>query len=205
MLIRIKFIIALACGFAAAMSGASAEQMPSQNRSGSVYGSFGQAAYVRGGALFAGHVTDDTFDTFGHSLTAGYRKPFKVNGRFAWSIQPEIAYFKDASRIDVAGFPVESTFWGLAGLISMHWAYDLDFVVPFASVGVGPLLLETDVSDGISAFEDNTIAVGYSGVAGFQTPITDVIAIEAAYRYLGATRAEVFGFHTAEIGVSYRF
>ena len=69
-----------------------------KKQNGSVYGSYGSSVYAKGGALFAGHISNGAFDTFGHTLTAGYRNRVHQSGRLSWWFQPEVTYFRPQPR-----------------------------------------------------------------------------------------------------------
>ncbi|MEO0399469.1 MAG: hypothetical protein AAF224_08635 [Pseudomonadota bacterium] len=190
---------------AARLGGAGQNNRASRRKSKSVYDGFGHAVYARGGALLSGHVTNGDYDALGFTTAIGYRKRFGGPGRSTWWFQPEILYFRDRFVDDVASIDVATTFSGIAGLVSLRWAYDAGFIMPFASVGIGPTYLKTVVDDTFSVTRIGEYAVGYSGTAGFETALTDTLSIETAYRYIGTVREQAFGYHTAEIGVNYKF
>ncbi|MEM6414812.1 MAG: hypothetical protein AAF720_09170 [Pseudomonadota bacterium] len=172
----------------------------------SVYDDFGHALYIRGGALLTGHVTNGDIDTLGFTGSIGYRKRLATNGRSSWWFQPEFLYLRDRGVDDpTLEFPVETIFTGRAGILSLRWAYDGGYIMPFLSVGAGPASLNTQIDDTLTVVDTSFIGVGYSASAGFETEILDSLYFETAYRFLGIVRDEAFGFHTAEIGLNYRF
>ncbi len=174
-------------------------------RSGSVYDNFGNAVFASGGYAFGGHVSDGDFDVSGLIGGGGFRHAFLRRGGFRLWIQPEVVYTRDSETVDIIGVPIENTFWGITGLISLRADYRNDFLTPFFTAGVGPSICETVVDDGVSKAKSGQLAVGYGGRAGVERAITETLSLEAAYRYLGATRDQALGWHGAEIGINYNF
>lgn len=171
----------------------------------SIYGDFSNAAFIRGGVLFAAHQNDETLDPLGQSATLGYRRRIARRGRGVVWVGPELVYFRDTEDFDVVGVEVERTFSGVGGLLTFGYGYDLGLVRPFASVGAGPLNIETEVDDTFVTRTDDELTVGYAGVVGVQTRLLDSLSLEAGYRYLGSVRTDVIGLHSVEVGVSYSF
>ncbi len=166
---------------------------------------FRNEAFVRAGALFAGHESDGDFDPLGQSATLGYRRRIAQTGRGTWWVQPEFVYFRDTDRFDVVGVEVKRTFSGVGGLVSLGYGFDLGPVTPFATVGAGPLNIETEVDDTFLTQSVDELTVGYAATVGVRTPLVGSLSLEGAYRYLGSVRTDVFGLHSVEVGVSYSF
>lgn len=192
-------------GAAAASAQDSARPTNFQRGGGSIYRDYGNAVFARGAIVFAAHSSDADFDVGAIGSSFGFRRQIARNGRMVWSIQPNVVWQRESSELDVVGVPVDQAFWGLSGLISGRLEYQTSFITPFVEAGVGPGFFETVVDDGVTKTTNGNLAAAYSGVAGFEKRVTDRIAIEAAYRYLGALREQAIGFHSGEVGVSYRF
>ncbi len=172
---------------------------------GSIYGQYGNGVFARGSYVFGAHTSDGALDVDAIGASFGYRRKIAGSGRIAWYLQPNIVWQREASEIDVVGVPIDQAFWGLSGLISARMEYRTRLVTPFFEAGIGPSYFETVVDDSVTKVTNGNLAAGYSGVVGFETRVTDRFAIETSYRYLGALREQAIGFHSAEIGASYRF
>ncbi|MGF1544894.1 MAG: outer membrane protein [Parvularculaceae bacterium] len=195
---------AIACAVAVAPAAAQSRNGDAP-RWGSVYDGYGNAVFASAGHAFAAHTSDGDFDVSGFSGGGGYRRAFLRRAGFRFFFQPEIVYVRESEGVDILGVEIDNTLWGLAGLLSTRVEYPNAFLTPFVSAGVGPAYFETVVDDGISKIKDGELAVGYGARAGVERAITRQISLEAAYRYLGATREQAIGFHGAEIGVNYNF
>lgn len=170
---------------------------------GSVYSSYGQKVFVRGGYSFAGHGSNGVADT-GPVLAVGYGRPINLFGD-SISVEGEIVYVRDSETIDILGLPVETTVWGLTALASLRWQPTDGAIAPFASFGVGPAYYNAEAVGGGLSVSDGDFFLGYSGRVGAVARLGDQFSVEAAYRYLGAALNGTIGYHTAEVGVNYEF
>ena len=171
-------------------------------RGGSVYSSYGQKVFVRGGYSFAGHGTG-AFSETGPVIAAGYGQPIDLFGDNV-SIEGEIVYVSNSDTVDILGIPVENDLWGLTGLISLRWQPP-GAIAPYVSAGVGPAYYHAEVSGGGLDASDGDFMLGYSARAGAVASLGDQFSLEAGYRYLGATLSGTVGYHAAEVGLNYEF
>ncbi|MEM9899149.1 MAG: outer membrane beta-barrel protein [Pseudomonadota bacterium] len=176
-----------------------------RSRGGSVYGGFGNQVFATAGAVFAAEDDNADLDALGLSGTFGYRHRIGGARRSVVWVQPTGVYFRDTQRQTITGIELRDTFTGIGGLIALGYGYQIGPVMPFATVGAGPLRLRTEIDDGIVDLNSSELTVGYAGSAGFQTKIIDDLSLEVSYRYLGSVRDDVLGFHSVEAGVAYRF
>jgi len=173
-----------------------------RTRSGSVYSSYGQKVFVRGGYSFAGHGAG-AFSETGPIIAAGYGRPIDLFGDSV-SIEGEIVYVSNSDTVDILGIPVQNDLWGLTGLVSLRWQ-PAGNIAPFASLGVGPAYYSTEVTGGGLDASGSDLFLGYSARAGAVASIGDQFSLEAGYRYLGAALNGTIGYHAAEVGVNYEF
>jgi opacity protein-like surface antigen len=175
------------------------EERAPEARRGSVYGSYTEAAFVRGGYIFEG-------DAEAPSISTGYRKKFRQNGRSSFALEGELLYLRDTEDGTLLGVPFEATLWGLAGLGAVRWQYALgEHVSPFASVGIGPAYFRGKVESGGTTVSDGDFTAAYTGRAGLEISFSEKISLETAYRYLGTTQSGAPAFHSAELGLNYNF
>ncbi|NWG71322.1 MAG: porin family protein [Parvularculaceae bacterium] len=168
---------------------------------GSVYNSYGQAVFVRGGYVFESGVGDYEAPSF----AGGYRKTFAERGRSTFSWEGELVFSRDSEDITLLGGPVELTLWGLSGIGAVRWQYGLGAVNPFASVGIGPGYFHASLDDGVTDVSDGDLTFVYTGRAGVEFNVSDQISLETAYRFLGTSQDGTPGYHSAELGLNYNF
>ena len=170
---------------------------------GSVYSSYGETAFLRGGYIFASRGAGD-YDALGFSV--GYRKAWREHGKSRFGLEGELIYSRDSEDFLVLGLPVEVTTWGLAGVGALRWSYALsEHLSPFASVGIGPGYFHASIDDGITEISDGDLTFVYTGRAGLEVNVSEQISLETAYRYLGTTQDGTPGYHSAELGLNYNF
>lgn len=187
------------------VSAAAEETVPAAPRAsrGSVYDSYGQSVFLRGGYVFAARGASDYEAP---SFAAGYRTTFREAGRSTFSLEGELIYSRDSEDLLVLGLPVEATIWGLSAIGAVRWQYALgEHVSPFASVGIGPGYFHASLDDGVTSIEDGDLTFAYTGRTGVAFAVSDQISLETAYRYLGTAQSGTPGYHTAEIGLNYDF
>ena len=170
---------------------------------GSVYSSYGQKVFVRGGYSFAAHGTG-SFSETGPLLAVGYGRPINLFGDNI-SIEGELVYVDNSETIDVLGLPVENSLWGLTALASLRWQPSNGTIAPFASFGIGPAYYDIETSGNGFEISESDLFLGYSARVGAVARLGDQFSVEAAYRYLGAALNGTFGYHTAEVGLNYEF
>ncbi len=193
--------VLLSAAFALAPAVALAQEQ-SEFKSGSVYSSYGATAFVRGGYAFSAHGGGASGSIDAITFAAGYAPIPKWNfGNSTLGFETELAYFRDGEAIG----PIDTTLWGLTGLLSLRYEYDMGAIRPFLSAGVGPAYWRASVDDGVTEISDGDFKLGYSGRAGFEAVLTERLSLEAAYRYLGATVDGTVGFHSAELGLNLGF
>ena len=174
-----------------------------QARSGSIYNSFGQSVFLRGGYIFASHGGGEADSASAPLGAIGYRSRGARMGNHVWSFESEVVYARDSEDI-VADITLSG--FTLAGLLGARWEYATGTPVsPYASVGIGPVYVEATVSDGVIEINDDTLAFGYSGRAGMEVQISNGVSVDLGYRYLGATNQGTAGLHTAEGGLNFNF
>lgn len=176
---------------------------PIRSHSGSIYDSFGQSLFVRGGYIFAAHGGGVSDQASAPMAAVGYRSPMSKSGPHQWNFETEIVYVRDSedilSSITVSG-------WALTGLLSLRWEYDTGSPInPYVSAGVGPTYAQLKTSNGMTQISDGEWAFGYSGRAGIEAYLSNGFSMEAGYRYLGATSDGTGGLHTGEVGLNYNF
>ena len=204
-----RLIIAAAMSLFAAE--ASAQDVAQQSggikygsRSGSVYSSYGSAAFVRGGYGFASKGGSPFEEGFSGSI--GYRRVISQSGRSAFSIEGELLYARNSEDQIIPTVPVEATAWALTGLVSLRWDYAVGAPIsPFASVGVGPSYMRGKVVSPLASVSDDDVTFAYSGRAGVVIGLSDNISLEPAYRYIGTTQSGAPGVHSAEVGFNLNF
>lgn len=190
-----KFLVAAACMLAASPVLA---QDPSPH--GSVYSSFGSAAFVRGGYIFAAHGGGASGDASAPLGSIGYHAPFSPGSQFGF--ETELVYLRDSETIG----PITATAGQLTALISLRWQYETGSrISPFVSAGIGPAYIHAKIDNGVTEISDSDLVLGYSGRAGVEIQLSDGLALETAYRYLGATDDGTAGFHAAEAGLNFTF
>ena len=136
----------------------------------------------------------------------GIRWPLRRSGRSTIGVETELFYLRDSESALLAGSPVNASAWGLTGLVGFRWDLKTDVGVnPFMSVGIGPSYQRAkgDVSGVTFSVDDFTFA--YSGRAGATIDLSDRLALETAYRYLGTSQAGTPGVHAGEIGLNLNF
>lgn len=177
----------------------------SQGRS--VYGKFNQAAFVRGGYIFAAHGGGVSESASAPMASVGFWSPLSRSGNHRWSFESEVVYVRDSE--DVVIVPPDTltiSGYALTGLFSLRWQYETGgFLSPYVSAGVGPTYARAKISDGIDEISDGVWAFGYSGRAGLEARVSQNVSMEAGYRYLGATNNGNLGLHTGEVGVNFKF
>jgi opacity protein-like surface antigen len=191
------------------ISVAQAEAVPEprmqQRARGSVYSAYGPSIFVRGGYGFDGSGgPDGSFD--GPSVSVGYQRYFAegAGGRTHWGYEVELHYLRDSEDFLILGLPLDVSTWGLSGLVNLRWQYDLaNWIMPYASVGVGPGYFHAKADDGVIVVKDGDLTLAYSGRAGFQFPVSDGFSLETGYRFLGNTLNGTPGYHSAEIGLNF--
>jgi opacity protein-like surface antigen len=200
-----KFVI-ISAGLAFAPLVAAAQDQPSQ-KSGSVYSSYGASAFVRGGYAFSAHGGGASGSVDAITLAAGFAPIPKWRwGKSTLGFETEAVYYRDGEEIDLGALGViDTTLWGLTGLLSLRYEYDMGAIRPFMSAGVGPAYWRASIDDGVTKVSDGDFKLGYSGRAGFEAVLSDRVSLEAAYRYLGATVDGTVGFHSAELGLNLGF
>ncbi|MCK5745997.1 MAG: outer membrane beta-barrel protein [Oricola sp.] len=178
------------------------EIKPRRSSSGSVYGRYGQAAFVRGGYGFSAHSggASGSADTLLGAV--GYRTALGRGSGSRFSLETELVYTGDSET----ALGIEATATSYTGLFSLRWdAAPSSFINPFLSAGVGPAYYHLKLSDGVTSISDGSFVFGYSGRAGIEANFAAQFSLEAAYRYLGATDDGTYGLHAAEIGLNYKF
>jgi len=169
---------------------------------GSVYNSYGQAAFVRGGYVFeSGGVGDYEAPIF----ATGYRKTFAERGRSTFSWEGELVFSRDSEDFVLPGGPVELTLWGLSGIGAVRWQYGLGPVNPFASVGIGPGYFHANLDDGVTEISDGDFTFVYTARGGVEFNVSDQFSVETAYRFLGTSQDGTPAYHAAELGLNYNF
>jgi opacity protein-like surface antigen len=175
-------------------------------RSGSAYSGFRNAAFVRGGYIFAARGGGATSGESAPSIAAGFRFKTYQQGNSVISSETEVLYARDSDTVDLLGTPVDATLWGVAGLTGFRWDYRTGVIVsPFASVGVGPAYFRGKLDDGLTVISDGDWTFAYSGRAGVTLDISESVSLETAYRYVGTTQAGTPGLHSGELGLNLKF
>ena len=192
-------------------SAGSASPSPDRVRRGprparSVYGSFGQAAFLRGGYVFASSREGVDASPAAGLFAAGLMKPIKRFGRHVLSAEVEALYFRDADSVEVLGADVTSKLWGITGLFSARYQFDTGWIVdPFASAGLGPAYYRAALATGGVRTTESSMVLGYGARAGLTAAIGDNLAIEGAYRFFGSTFDGASSIQAAEVGVNLAF
>ncbi len=195
---------------AAAARGEDPRKSRGRSRSGSVYDTFGQAAFVRGGYVFsadANHGEEVNGDGFG--VYAGYRAPISKRGFDALSLEVELGHQRTPH--DKYLFSIDA----YSSMMSLRWdhAFSPQFGY-FASAGVGVAYLRAYANDAVLGpfFWEDEFTFGYTGRSGFRANISETFSLEAAYRYAGALGVDFggpyslrLGSHSAELGLDVRF
>lgn len=178
------------------------KQSKSTFRSGSAYSGFRNAAFVRGGYIFAARGGGAATSESAPSIAAGFRFKTYQNGKSVISSETEVLYARDSESVA----PLEFTLSGITALTGFRWEYKTGSGVnPFASVGIGPGYARLKIDDGIDAVVLDDWTFAYSGRAGVSLDITKAISIETAYRYLGTTQVGTPGQHSGEVGLNFGF
>jgi opacity protein-like surface antigen len=180
------------------------EEAPSVPRArGSVYSSYKETAFLRGGYVF--DTSNDLGDYQGPQFSVGYRKVFAERGRSAFSIEGELIYSRDSDDILVLGVPVELTIWGLSGVGAVRWQYALGAINPYASLGIGPGYFHASADDGVTKISDGDFTFVYTGRTGVAFNVSEQFTLETGYRYLGTSQSGAPAYHSAEVGLNYNF
>lgn len=174
-----------------------------QARSGSVYNSFGQSLFLRGGYIFAAHGGGEADSSSAPLAAIGYRSKGARMGNHVWSLETEAVYARDSedilSTVTLSGFT-------LGGFLAGRWDYATGSPIsPYASAGVGPVYIEATIADAFTEITDSTVVFGYTGRAGMEVQISDSVSLDLGYRYLGVTDDGTAGLHTAEGGLNFNF
>ncbi len=170
----------------------------SSSSRGSVYNSYGEAAFVRGGYVFeSGGVGDYEAPIF----ATGYRKVFAEHGRSTFSWEGELVFSRDSQDVG----PVELTLWGLSGIGAVRWQYGLGQINPFASVGIGPGYFHANLDNGVTEVSDGDLTFVYTARGGVEFNVSDQFSLETAYRFLGTSQDGTPAYHAAELGLNYNF
>ena len=180
-------------------------EAPRQKQFRSVYGAFGQAAFLRGGYAFAAHGNGSSGSVDGIIGSVGYRRALqpRTNGL---SLEGEVVYLRDGEDGMLFGVPLETTTIGVTGIFALRWdANPTGVITPYVSAGVGPAYYDVEIESGDVSVSDGAVFFGYSGRAGLEAQLSDRISLEAGYRYLGATRDGNVGIHSGEMGLNYNF
>lgn len=182
-------------------------QEQSSFKTGSVYSSYGASAFMRGGYAFSAHGSGSSGSIDAITFAAGFAPVPKWNfGNSTLGFETEAVYFRDGEEIDLGALGIiDTTLWGLTGLLSLRYEYDMGAIRPFLSAGVGPAYWRASIDDGITEVSDGDFKLGYSGRAGFEAALSERVSLEAAYRYLGGTVDGTVGFHSAELGLNLGF
>lgn len=177
---------------------------------GSLYPSWTNSVFVRGGYGFHGHLLDESVDFSAPMGAVGFRHTISRYNRSRFLFEMETVYARDSGEVTDGIDVAELTVWGVTGLASIRWQYDTRAgISPFVSAGIGPSYwkgkLDPTSDPDIFTISDDGWAFGYSGRAGFEAALSDSISFEAAYRYLGATNDGSFGIHAAEAGLNFNW
>lgn len=181
-------------------------------REGSLYPSWTNGAFVRGGYAFHGHMLGVSGDISAPTAAAGVRHTISRYDRSRFLFETEAVYARDSATVTDGTDVYEATVWNITGLAALRWQYDTRAgVSPFASFGVGPSYWKGRLRAGtlsdpdLFAVSDGTWAFGYSARVGFEAGLSDRVSFETAYRYLGATNNGSAGIHAAEAGLNLRW
>lgn len=163
-----------------------------------------QAAFIRGGYVFASGGTGLADGAGAATYGAGYRRYFSENSPF--SIEAEAVYQKDMDPVTIGVGVETASLRYISGLASLRWeAPKFGAFTPFISGGFGPTQVKTRLDDGLTPLEDADIGLGYVGRVGVSAPLFKRVSVEAGYRFLGATNDSGVNTHAAEFGLVYRF
>ena len=181
-------------------------EAPPRPKFPSVYGSFGQAAFLRGGYAFAAHGGGTSGSIDGFVISAGYRRALNRELSNRLSVETEAVYFRDSEEASIIGIPFTTTATSYTGIVALRWDGNPAGVVnPYASAGAGPAYYEVEVESLGVSDSDGEVVFGYTGRAGLEVQLAPQVSLEAGYRYLGATRDGTIGFHSGEVGLNYKF
>lgn len=175
-------------------------------KSRSVYGNFGQQVSLRGGYVF-----DSNRDGVDGSPSAGvfaasYIKPIRRFGNHIISAEGEIVYYRDSDSVTIIGADVVSKIWSVSGLVGARYQYATGWNIdPFASFGIGPAYWKESLESGGVQNTNSALVFGYGGRAGLVASISDTLAIEGGYRFLGSTFGSSSIIQAAEVGVNWSF
>lgn len=173
------------------------EDRPAPAPAGSVYGSYGQKVFLRGGYGFADHGAPME----GAIIAAGYGRT--IGGADSHlSVEAEALVSRSEETVGAVATEIET-----AGLFASlrYDAAPSAMVNPFASVGAGAVYQNIEVDDGVVAVSDSGVNFGYTARVGVESNLSGPVSVEAAYRYLGVIDGGAAGVHAAEIGVNYAF
>ena len=181
-------------------------QAPPRPKFRSVYGAFGQSAFVRGGYAFGAHGGGVSGSIDGIVASVGYRRALQPRTSNGLSLETEAVYFRDSGEATVFGVPIEATATGYTGVFAVRWdANPAGVINPYVSAGGGPAYYNVEFSSGGVSVSDGVFVFGYSGRAGLEARVSPRVSLEAGYRYLGATRDGTVGIHSGELGLNYGF
>ena len=168
----------------------------------------GEAIFLRGGYIFGWHDEGLSDNIDAPMVSAGYRGSMSKLRNVAWSYETEFIYARNKETITVLTIPLEQKQFGIAGIAAMRWDFTGARVGPFVSVGVGPVYSRArieELSTTTLLLDESDWGFGYTGRAGLHAQVSNNIALEFGYRYLGASNDYVGGLHTGELGVNWRF
>lgn len=208
-----KFLGAVAFVFAPTLAlAAGASDGPDYDHRALSYAAWHDGFFVRGGYGFHAHAAGISGSLSAPMGAAGYRHTISLYGRSRILFEMEGVYVRDSESITDGVNVAKATVWGVSGLAGFRWQYDTRVgVSPFVSASVGPNYSHARLEFGpgsnpsFYSIADGGWAFGYSGRAGIEASLSDRVSIEAAYRYLGATKDVTDGVHAAEIGLNFNW
>ncbi|MEO1014465.1 MAG: hypothetical protein AAFX08_04675 [Pseudomonadota bacterium] len=113
---------------------------------GSVYNSYRNAFFARGGYAFAdaflGVDVPTEYSAIGFAI--GARQRLGRSGRTIWSIEEELYATRNSEDGEILGAPFSVTEWIFAPNAALRWQwFASDVIAPYASLGVGPGIVFT--------------------------------------------------------------
>lgn len=173
---------------------------------GSIYQSFGQRVSQRSGYVFSSSREGADGSPSAGVFSAAYIHPIKRFGNHLLSAEVETIYYRDADIVSALGIDVVSREWSLTGLLSARYQYSTGWIVdPFATFGVGTAFTKTALTTAGVRNSDDAFVFAYGGRAGLIAHVTNNLAIEGGYRFLGSTFDGSSNIQAVEVGVNLGF
>jgi opacity protein-like surface antigen len=163
-----------------------------------------QAAFVRGGYSFAAGGSGLANGAGAPLFAAGWSH--RLGERSDFSFEGEFIYQKDQDPVTIGVGVETATVRSITGLASLRWdGPKWGPVRPYVSGGFGPAHVKTRLDNGVAPLTASDIELGYGARVGVSAPLSRRFALEAGYRFLGASNAAAVNTHSVEAGLVYRF